>query len=278
MFDSLSKQCVVDASKIYYSSSLNGVSNYIGTPPILASTKGKVVRPCPANTPFSNGMQCVECSTPKFFNFITNLCEKCSNDLIFNISSKSCSPKLDSATAQKNSNIGNINNFMYAMPLYNDSLSTCDQKAPFFNGAACISCDLPLYFNFKTLQCEGCPSGLKFNSQNRLCEYNNQKFISNTANPNIYYNGNYQAMADSINAKRLSDASIQLCPTSTPFYQATTNQCIACPPDLPIFNLKYSKCISCGADSSFDPASRICIYNKKVGLSLERTLMNTFSF
>lgn len=42
---------------------------------------------------------------------------------------------------------------MYAMPQYNDTLLTCDSNAPYFNGAACIACNLPSYFNFKSFNC-----------------------------------------------------------------------------------------------------------------------------
>jgi hypothetical protein len=59
MFDTNSKTCIIDASKIYYTNSLNGVNNFIGTPPILASTTGKITQSCPQNTPFSNGKICM---------------------------------------------------------------------------------------------------------------------------------------------------------------------------------------------------------------------------
>ncbi len=80
---------------------------------------------------------------------------------------------------------------MFTVPQYNESLETCDSNAPYFNGGACISCNLPSYFDFKTFNCENCPSEQSFNVQNRLCEYTKQLFISDTTNPDIYYNGNY---------------------------------------------------------------------------------------
>lgn len=165
---------------------------------------------------------------------------------------------------------------MFAMPQYNDSLMTCDAAAPYFNGLACVSCLLPSYFNFKTLYCETCHSGQFFNPQNRLCQFKDQKFISDLTNKNIYYNGNFQAYASTINAKRQDNSNINVCPQDTPFFMTTTNQCIKCPDDQPIFNIKYSKCMNCGSDSSFDQTSRICIYNRRIGLTLGRTLMNTF--
>lgn len=83
-FDINTKDCVLDPSKVYFTNSLNGVSNYIGNPPIIADLSNKVTKACPAEKPFSNGKQCVECSSPKFYNFQSNQCEKCSNNLIFN--------------------------------------------------------------------------------------------------------------------------------------------------------------------------------------------------
>jgi len=68
----------------------------------------------------------------------------------------------------------------------------------------------------------------------------------------------------------------QICPSSSPFYDATTDMCIICPPSLPLFNIKYNKCISCGSDNYFDTEARICISNQAVNPTLERTLMNTF--
>ena len=80
---------------------------------------------------------------------------------------------------------------MFPMPQYNESIETCDSNAPYFNGDSCIACNLPSYFNFKTFNCDSCPVDQTFNIQNRLCEFKDQKYISDMSNPNIYYNGNY---------------------------------------------------------------------------------------
>lgn len=47
MFDTNTKTCIIDLSKVYYSNSLNGVNNYIGSPPILANSNDKIIKACP---------------------------------------------------------------------------------------------------------------------------------------------------------------------------------------------------------------------------------------
>lgn len=168
MFDAVSKTCLLDASQVYFESSLNGIPNYIGSPPLIASAQGKVVSSCPVEKPFSSGQQCVACGLPQFFNFQTNQCELCNPDLQFDLPSKSCQPR-NSNAPQKNSNIASVSNFMYNLPAYDPALPTCDAQAPFFNGMACTACALPSFFNFRTLACQVCPPEQHFNPTNRQC-------------------------------------------------------------------------------------------------------------
>lgn len=55
MFNTSSKTCEIDPSQVYYTSSLNGVDNYMGNPPNIPSNNDKVVMGCPKKTPFSDG-------------------------------------------------------------------------------------------------------------------------------------------------------------------------------------------------------------------------------
>ena len=66
--------CVLNPAMVYYTSSVNGVNNYIGVPPNIPPNNNKVVMGCPASQPFSNGVGCVACSLPNFYNFQTNAC------------------------------------------------------------------------------------------------------------------------------------------------------------------------------------------------------------
>lgn len=152
MFDLQTKKCVTDPSKVYYTSSLNGVSNYAGTPPNIPPNNDKKVIGCPVETPFSNGKQCLACPLPRFYNFQTNQCELCSSQLIFDTNTKSCVPKTTTSTS-RNSNIEKASNFMGRLPAYNSSLLTCPEGSPYFNGVACTTCQQPSYFNFQTLTC-----------------------------------------------------------------------------------------------------------------------------
>lgn len=228
LFDITSQTCMVDPTKIYYSNSLNGVSNYIGLPPILTNSSNKIVNSCPPEAPFSSGKVCISCSVPKFYNFNTNNCEMCGSGLTFNSTTMSCQLVTLSSSAQ-NSNVENASNFMYQMPQFNSSLSTCTASAPFFNGMSCVSCSLPSFFNFKTLTCTNCLPQQSFNAQNRQCVYTNQTSVTDTTNPSIYYNGNYNSLVNSIQSTTSTNPNITVCPTNSPFYDATSNQCISCP-------------------------------------------------
>ncbi len=71
---------------------------------------------------------------------------------------------------------------MNRVPSFNANLLTCPEGAPYFNGVACITCQLPAYFDFLTLLCQNCPSGQSFNPHNRLCEYSRPSFVTDTSN------------------------------------------------------------------------------------------------
>lgn len=85
---------------------------------------------------------------------------------------------------------------MYQVPNFNSSLLTCPTATPYFNGTTCIACNYPMYFNFKTFQCQNCPAGLKFNTLNRQCEFEKQTFVTDTSNENVLFNGNYSTLAN----------------------------------------------------------------------------------
>ena len=165
---------------------------------------------------------------------------------------------------------------MGQVPPYNSNLLTCPPGTPYFNGVSCITCSIPSYFDFTLLSCLNCNPGFTFNINTRLCESTSPSFVTNTSSPNIFYNGNYSTIVAQTQSTQTS-LGIPTCPTSTPYYQSTTNTCIACPSATPIFNIKYSSCMSCGLHSFFDATTHICLSTQRIPLSIARELMNTFS-
>ena len=275
LFNTTTRTCMLNPAQVYYSSSLNGVGNYIGLPPNVPVNNKKKVLGCPPTMPFSNGAQCVACPLPKFYNYQTNLCELCLSNLVFNVNTKTCVAKT-SLSASKNSDITNASNFMGQVPPYNSNLLTCPPGTPYFNGLSCITCPAPSYFDFTLLSCLNCNPGFTFNVNTRLCQSTNPSFVTNTSSPNIFYNGNYSTIVTQTQSTQTS-LGIPTCPTSTPYYQSTTNTCIACPSATPIYNIKYSSCMSCGPHSFFDATTHICLSTQRIPLSIARELMNTFS-
>ena len=87
---------------------------------------------------------------------------------------------------------------MYQMPTFVPSQESCPVAAPYFNGNSCTQCPLPEYFNFKTSLCESCQRGFSFNTENRQCIADQPSHATDLDNPNIYYNGNYEHLVNSI--------------------------------------------------------------------------------
>ena len=188
--------------------------------------------------------------------------------MVFDVATKTCAVKT-SVNNSRNSDLTNAANFMGQIPPYNSNLLTCPPTTPFYNGATCITCQQPSYFDFSTLSCLNCNPGFTFNTATRQCESTNPSFVTNTSSPNIFYNGNYSSLVSKVQSTQ-SSLGIPACPTSTPYYQATTNTCVSCPNTTPIFNIKYGSCMSCGPKSFFDSTTHLCISTQKVPLSIAR--------
>jgi hypothetical protein len=64
------KKCV---RQVFNSNTQDSGGNFIGKLPALITG----VETCPIVTPFFNGVSCISCPTPSFFDFNDNLCKKC---------------------------------------------------------------------------------------------------------------------------------------------------------------------------------------------------------
>ncbi len=97
---------------------------------------------------------------PNYFDFDKEVCLTCEKDKKFDIVDKVCKPINNAVTPQFtvfNSNLGpNSQNYVGTPPPGIASAQSCSMADPFFNGMNCISCTLPLYFNFTSKVCESC--------------------------------------------------------------------------------------------------------------------------
>ena len=168
MFNTTTKSCVINPAQIYYTSSLTGVNNYIGLPKAVPFNNNKKIVPCPPNTPFSNGIQCLACTFPQFYNFQTNLCEVCKTGMVFDTLTRTCIART-SLNASRNSDITVATNFMGTVPPYNNLLMTCPPTTPYFDGLSCVTCMPPMYFDFTILSCLSCNPNFTFNPTTRQC-------------------------------------------------------------------------------------------------------------
>lgn len=100
---------------------------------------------CPATTPYVNtDNHCINCQ----YIYDVNLknCVTCPPNSKFNQSIHQCDSS-NGETVLKNSN-PEVQNFIGKKPDLILNLTTCPKTEPFFNGTACITCELPNYFDF----------------------------------------------------------------------------------------------------------------------------------
>lgn len=216
---------------------------------------------CPLLTPFYNNKACIACSLPNYFDLNQLLCLTCPDTLAFDISTKSCSAV---KKVNFNSNIpSSVQNYIGTPPSSNNAISTCSSDSPFFNGNNCLSCMLPSYFDFNTLQCKTCQPNYIFSNSKKTCEVDSTKvyYISLTAKNN--YIGNPPNTP--------SDTLTSVCPLEKPY--SSRNICQAC--DLPnFFNFLTNNCEVCSNDMTFSIESRTCI-SKTTNSSFQNSNINT---
>lgn len=57
-------------------------------------TPGNGSTPCPANTPYFNGTDCIVCVLPNYFNIPTQTCQACPAGQVWNFNQLQCSPQM----------------------------------------------------------------------------------------------------------------------------------------------------------------------------------------
>lgn len=168
-----------------------------------------------------------------------------------------------------------INNFYGTVPPFNTQLSTCPAEKPFYDGNQCIACALPQYVDFNSLTCKSCDAGKIFSVDNRQCVFSTPSYYTRTSASNIFYNGDFNTVINSIQSLKSKYPGIQECPSDNPFFNAQKNICINCAPEYPLWDIKYNRCILCPEYSTYNKDSRICLMNGGVDATVERMIMNT---
>lgn len=139
-----------------FNSNIGSAQNYIGSPPAVEGG----IASCPDKEPFFNGMNCISCTLPNYFNFTSNICNSCSISEIFNPTTKKCEE--DPSKVYYQSSLSGVANYAGSPPnLPANNTKTvlgCPTTTPFSDGTHCLSCPSPNFFNFQTNHCELCPS------------------------------------------------------------------------------------------------------------------------
>jgi len=129
---------------------------------------------------------------------------------------KICKPLNNSVAPQYpvfNSNISpSVQNYVGTVPAAVGTASTCPEGQPFFNGMNCISCSLPLYFDFTTSACSTCPTSEKFDPATKKCILDASKvlYVSSLSGVSNY-------IGSPPNIPSTTDKKILGCPVDKPF-------------------------------------------------------------
>jgi hypothetical protein len=103
------------------------------------------------------------------------------------------------------------------------AVPACPPAQPFFDGAQCVACYLPKYWNLDTSKCEDCESGQHYDISEKKCVKCEDGF-------------EYSFATHACEEKKQAAVS---CPDETPLYDG--GKCVACP--LPSFwNADSSTC------------------------------------
>ena len=161
-------QCAYNSGVTVLKNSYPGQNNYIGVQPQFDPK----LTSCPASAPFFDGQACVACAPPSYFDYSNSLCLNCHSGLVFSTATQKCASNnsLLPPPPVFNSNIGPSSlNYVGIPSAPNPAYSNCPLSHPFFDGLHCLSCTLPLFFNFTVNTCQQCPLSMQFNTTTGNC-------------------------------------------------------------------------------------------------------------
>ena len=102
-------------------------------------------------------------------------CMTCPAGYKFSVTEKKCLKQAFNSNTQESGG-----NFIGKLPAPIAGAETCPVATPYFNGAECIGCPTPSFFDFTDSLCKTCPENTTFDSNSHMCLY--KKYNYNAAN------------------------------------------------------------------------------------------------
>jgi hypothetical protein len=184
---------------------------------------------CPFSTPILVNGQCVSCPTGSNYDSFNQVCVVCSSDMVFNPTTNQCQGFTNP----------NVTPICSVGAQYNSVLQrcVCPDITPFDNGALCIACPQPYFWNNTVKMCSQCQSGFVYNPSLYVC----QRCPSTSP---IEVNG-----------------MCQPCPVGAAYF-ADQNLCLGCPSGF-YFDLTQQACISsqpisCPSGATYNQFTQLC--------------------
>jgi hypothetical protein len=117
---------------------------------------------CPSTAPYWNGLSCVACSLPNYWNSVTQQCLTCPSGSYYNTTLLQCLTCPAGYTFD-------FSRYLCVSSTTNGSTTNCPLNSQFWNGQSCITCNLPNYWNYNSNSCVSCPVGTNYDTFQKLC-------------------------------------------------------------------------------------------------------------
>jgi hypothetical protein len=132
--------------------------------------------PCPIDTPYYNGMQCINCPSGQYFNITSNVCVFCPYNTAYDLTAKKCAPNTPTYATNLNTS-PKILYDDYPPALWKSwwtgnatayGTQDCPPSTPYWNDEQCITCGNTYpYFDLSMKDCVTCPTNYVY--QNSQC-------------------------------------------------------------------------------------------------------------
>ena len=192
---------------------------------------------CPADKPKFDGMKCVACVLPKYWNATQEDCVECTGGRVYNPARGEC---------------------------------ICKDSQTFFDGDTCIECFHPKYFNFETLECTSCPDNQIYDIMQKMCVncplerpvFDGEKCV--TCADGEFWNVTEQKCG-SCSGGQVYNKNLTVCECPAgrfwnditciecyiPYYfDYDVKKCLSCPVNM-VYDLKLRKCVQCPPETPF---------------------------
>lgn len=198
---------------------------------------------CPPSAPYFTGSLCVACNTPNFWHEPSKACVTCGPGAYYNASVHKCATCPAGTT---------FNITAYKCEAQTTVTTTCPSSAPFYDGAKCVSCYLPQYWNHDNNRCENCPSGQNYDVGIKRCTTCPSGYSFDFK---VYRCIEMQTVTNTTTSTITPSAS--LCTSNNTFFDGA--KCVVC--YLPRYwNHDANRCESCATGSNYDVSLKRCLY------------------